>query len=162
MLNERLLSNLNKQINKELYSEYLYLSMAAYSEAEGLDGIASWFKVQAQEEHSHAMKIYEYIYDRGSRVVFEAIEKPQSDFDSIKQLFDMSLEHEKFVTNSINELMDIALEENDHATISFLKWFVDEQVEEEASVEAILDKFKYMKESGIGLLMLNKELAARK
>lgn len=162
MLSERLLSNLNKQINKELFSEYLYLSMAAFADSEGLPGTANWFKAQAQEEHTHAMKIYEYIYDRGGRVILDAIEKPKTDFHSIKELFEMSLEHEKFVTASINELMDIALSDNDHASVSFLKWFVDEQVEEEASVNAILDKFIYMKESGIGLLMLDRELSARK
>lgn len=161
MLSEKLLSNLNKQINKELYSEYLYLSMATYADSVGLEGIAKWFKKQAQEEHEHAMKLYDYIYDQGARVILEAIEKPKNDFNSIRELFELSLEHEKFVTASINELMDIAKEDNDHASVSFLQWFVDEQVEEEASVNAILDKFTYMKESGIGLLMLDKQLATR-
>ncbi len=162
MISKNLAKELNKQINKELYSEYLYLSMATYADDQGLSGIANWFKAQGQEEHSHAMKIYEYLYDQGKRVILDTIEKPRADFDSIKQLFDLSLEHEKYVTSSINELMDLAIKDNDHATVSFLQWFVGEQVEEEASVNAILDKFTYMKESGIGLIMLDKELSARK
>ena len=135
--------------------------MAAYADYNGLPGIANWFKKQASEEHSHALKIYDFIYDKGGRVTLEAIDKPKTDFSSIKQLFEMSFEHEKYVTASINELMDIAISENDHSVTNFLRWFVEEQVEEEASVNAILDKFAYMKTDGMGMLMLDRELSER-
>ena len=161
MFSKSMEKELNKQINKEFYSEYLYLSMAAYAESVGLPGIGQWFKAQAMEEHSHGMKIYGFIYDMGGKVVLEAIEKPKADFSSIKELFELSLQHEQFVTSSIHKLVDLAIKEKDHATNSFLRWFVDEQVEEEASVNAILDKLNYMKDSGIAMIMLDRELGAR-
>jgi ferritin len=161
MLTEKMERELNSQINKEFYSEYLYLSMASYADKIGLAGIAKWFKAQAAEEHTHGMKLYDFIYDMGGTVVIEGIEKPQSEFESVKELFDLSLKHEKFVTSSIHKLVDLAIAENDHATNSFLRWFVDEQVEEEATVNAILDKLSYMKDSGIAMIMLDRELGAR-
>lgn len=161
MLNKKVEKELNSQINKELYSSYLYLSMAAYAEVQGFDGIAHWFELQAGEEKDHAMKIYSYVHERNGRVILEAIEKPQTEYKSIKELFELALGHEEYVTDSINKLVDLAIKEKDHATFSFLQWFVDEQVEEEASVNAILDKFKIMGDKGMGMLMLNKELGSR-
>ncbi len=159
MLSKKMEKDLNAQINKEFYSEYLYLSMATFAESQGLPGIAGWFKKQAAEEHTHGMKIYNYIFERGGKVVLDQIDKPQTDFDSIKQLFELSLKHEEFVTASINKLVDLAIKESDHASRSFLNWFVDEQVEEEASINAILDRFKYIKEGMI--IFLDKELGSR-
>lgn len=161
MLSEKLQNAFNEQINKELYSEYLYLSMAAYCYANDLDGIANFFMVQTQEEHFHAMKIFNFINDRNGRVALKPIQGPQVEFNSIIDVFEKTLEHEKFVTASINNLMDIAIKENDHAAASFLKWFVDEQVEEEAMVNKILSKLKLIGGEGQGLLMLDAELAAR-
>lgn len=162
MFSEKLEKELNNQINKEFYAQYLYLSMAAYAESIGLEGIAHWFKAQSAEEYTHAMKIYGFINEKGGRVVLDAIKKPKQDFKSVKQLFELALEHEKFVTDSINKLVEMAMKEKEHSTVSFLTWFVDEQVEEEASVNNILDRFKYIGESGIGLMYLNRELANRK
>lgn len=152
---------LNSQINKEFFSAYLYLSMATFADAIGLDGIAHWFKLQAEEENEHGMKIYEYVFEKGGNVVLEAIEQPQTKFSSVNQLFELALEHEQFVTKSINNLVDLAISEKDHSTFNFLQWFVEEQVEEEASVTEILDKLKFVGEQGPGMLMINKELKER-
>ncbi len=162
MFNEKIEKQLNIQINKELYAQYLYLSMAAYAESVGLPGVANWFRTQSEEEYTHAMKIYTFINEKGGRVILEALKKPKNDFKSIKQLFELALEHEQYVTDAINKLVELATKEKEHSTVSFLQWFVDEQVEEEASVNEILDKFKYISESGMGMLFLDKELANRK
>lgn len=162
MLSQKLEKELNGQINKELYAQYLYLSMAAYADSIGLEGIARWFRAQSEEEYTHAMKIYDFINEKGGRVILEAIKKPKNDFKSIKQLFELALEHEELVTASINNLVELAMKEKEHSTVSFLQWFVDEQVEEEASVNAILDKFKYFDEKGMGMIFLDKELGSRK
>jgi len=161
MLSMRLQEALNEQINKELYSEYIYLSMEAYMRSIDLDGIANFFAVQTQEEHFHAMKFYNFIIDRGGKVVLKKIDDPPVDFKSVVDVFEQTLEHEKFVTKSINDLMDVAVKENDHAASSFLKWYVDEQVEEEANVTRILSKLKLIGGEGHGLLMIDQELAAR-
>ncbi len=161
MIPKKIEDAVNLQINKELFSEYLYLSMATWFAAEGLDGFENFFIVQAQEERFHAMKFYNFIKERGGRVILKKLEDPKTDFTSIREVFELSLEHEKFISNSINEIMDLAIKENDHATKSFLNWYVDEQVEEEASMQAVLDKLKYIGEKGHGVLMLDKEMAAR-
>ncbi len=161
MISPKLQDAINSQINKELFSEYLYLSMAAYSESENFDGIANHFHVQAQEEHFHAMKFFGYLNERGGRVKLMPIEGPQVDFKSFEEIFDLTLKHEQFVTKSINDIMDLAIKENDHATKSFLQWFIDEQVEEEASAEKLLHKVKMISGHPHGLFMLDKELAAR-
>jgi ferritin len=152
---------LNLQINKEFNAQYIYLSMSAYAESIGLNGIAHWFRLQSEEEYTHAMKIYDFVNERGGRVVLDEIKKPKQDFKSAKQLFELALEHEEYVTDSINKLVDLANKEKDHATISFLNWFVDEQVEEESSVNNILNKFQYIDENRSGLYMLDRELANR-
>jgi len=161
MLNDNIEEALNDQVNKELYSAYLYQAMGAQAEFDGFEGIASWMSVQAEEEVFHAKKIYNFINEKGGRVELESIEKPPVDFDSVQAMFEGALEHEQFVTKSINELVDLAQEENDHATEIFLQWFVEEQVEEEDSVESILDKLELIGDSGQGLLMFDKELGQR-
>ena len=161
MLSEKMVMKLNYQINRELYSAYLYLSMASYADSEGLSGFANWFKIQAKEEEYHAEKMYNYVNQQGRRVVLEAIEQPQTDFTSMVGLFEQTLKHEKEVTSLINGLVKLAREENDYATESFLQWYVTEQVEEEANPAEMIQKLKYVGKDGRGLLMLDKELAAR-
>lgn len=161
MIDKKLEKQINYQINRELYSEYLYLAMSAYLESKGLEGMANFMKVQAEEEHFHAMKFFNYLNERGGRVELEAIEKPPVNFDSPLAVFEESLKHEKLVTSLINKLMDTAIAVNDHAARSFLNWYVDEQVEEEASFEAILDKMELVGGKGHGILMLDKDLGAR-
>ncbi len=162
MLNDELLEALNKQLNAELYSAYLYLSMAAYFDYKGLKGFAHWMKKQAEEELEHAMKFYEYINDRGGRVVLDKIEKPPTDWDSVKQVFEHAYQHEKNVTESINKLVDLARKHDDKPTEVFLNWFVQEQVEEEKSFAEMLQLLEYTKETPQAILMLNAHLAQRK
>ena len=161
MLSEKMETALNQQLNRELYSAYLYLSMAAYSTSLGLQGCAKWFTVQAQEEVTHAMKFYNYIHQQGRKVTLEAIEAPQKDFDSITEAFNMTLEHEKLVTSLINKLVELAKKENDVATEIFLQWFITEQVEEESSASEIVQKFELGGDKGGPLLMIDSELAQR-
>jgi ferritin len=161
MLSQKLQDAFNAQINKELYSEYLYLSMAAYCFTLDLDGFANYFMVQTQEEHFHAMKMFNFVNERGGKVILKQIDGPETEFKSVIDVYEKTYEHEQFVTKSINELMDVAMKENDHAAASFLKWFIDEQVEEEATVSKILAKLKLIGGEGHGMLMLDTELAAR-
>ena len=161
MLDERMEETLNFQFNRELYSGYLYLAMAAYFEDQDLSGFANWMRIQAQEELSHAMKFYDYLVQRGSRVLLAEIEEPQSEWDSPVAAFEHVYEHEQMVTGLINDLVDLALELSDHATNNFLQWFVAEQVEEEESASGVLQKVKLTGESGSGLYMLDQELGQR-
>ncbi len=161
MINEKMAKALNEQINKEFYSSYLYLQMAAYFEDMGLKGFANWMRVQAQEENSHAHKFYDYLVDRGGKVVLEAIEKPNNDFKSVLDVFEKTLEHEIYVTSLINNLMDVAEEVKDRASLSFLKWFIDEQVEEESNCEDIIAQLKIVDCSGDALFMMDREMAQR-
>jgi len=161
MLSKRMTEALNEQINKEIYSAYLYLSMSAYSTFIGLKGFANWFMVQYQEEMTHAMKIYDYINDQGGQVKLLAIEQPPTEFGSPLEMFEKTLEHEKFVTKRINDLVDLAIKEKDHASNIFLQWFVTEQIEEEANDNEIISKLKLVGKEGNGLFMIDKELAAR-
>ena len=161
MISKKLEAAINEQINKELFSEYYYLSMASYFSSVGLDGFENFFLVQGEEERFHAMKMYHFVNERGGRVILSQIDTPKTEFASSLEVFQLAYEHEQFVTKLINDLMDLAISENDHAAKSFLNWFVDEQVEEEASMESIVSKLKLIDGKGNGLLMLNKELAAR-
>jgi ferritin len=161
MLNKKIEDALNKQINAELYSSYLYLSMQAYFESENLGGFANWMGVQMQEELSHALKIFNFVNERSGRVLLKAIDQPQTEWKSPLDVFDETLKHEQKVTGMINKLTDLAISEKDHATASFLKWFVDEQVEEEASANKILQQLVMIKGSTGGLFMLDKELGKR-
>ncbi|MCD6379589.1 ferritin [bacterium] len=161
MLSDKMIEALNEQINKEIYSAYLYLSMSSYSESQGLKGFANWYFVQQQEEIDHAMRIYNYIQEQSARVKLKAIDQPQADFGTPMEMVKKTLEHEKFVTSLINNLMNLAIEENDHASRIFLQWFISEQIEEESSVNEILDKLKLAGEKGNALFMIDKELMAR-
>lgn len=161
MIKQRVAEAINKQINAELYSAYLYLSMAAYFEEENLGGFANWMRVQFEEEQFHGLKLFNYLNERGGRVTLEAIEKPRSSWGSITEVFEETLEHERHVTSLINNLMDIALEESDHATASFLRWYIDEQVEEESAAESILTQLKFIGGQGNAILMLDREFGAR-
>ncbi|QZT37938.1 ferritin [Halosquirtibacter xylanolyticus] len=161
MIKEAVAKSINDQINKEYYSSYLYLSMSAFFESEGLKGFANWMRIQAKEEADHADKFFDYLNDRGGRVMLRAIDQVPTEFGSVLEVFEQVLEHEEFVTESVNNMMDIAIKENDHATKSFLQWFVDEQVEEEATVGDIINNLKLIKGDGQGILMMDRELGAR-
>lgn len=160
MLKENMDKALNGQVNAELYSSYLYLSMEAYFEDKGLGGFAHWMRVQAQEELFHAMRIYDHIGERGGRVVLDQIKAPPKEWDSPLAVFEAVYGHEQLVTGLINKLVDLAIEEKDHATNNFLQWFVKEQVEEEATASEIVEKLKLASE-GNGLFMMDKELGQR-
>lgn len=162
MLKEAVEKSLNDQINAEFHSAYLYLSMSAYFEHNGLAGFANWMKVQFEEEQTHAMKFFHYVNERGGMVKLAPIPEVPVGFDGVIDVFEKTLEHEQMVTGRINDLMDIAIDERDHATKSFLQWFIDEQVEEEAGVEEILNNLKLINGDGQGLLMMDREMATRK
>ena len=161
MINEKLEKAFNVQINKEFYSEYLYLSMQAYFERLNLKGFVNWMSVQVQEERAHAMGMFDYLNQRGGNVQLEAIEKPQTDWKSPLDVFEQVLKHEEYVTSSINELMDVAEETKDRAAMSFLNWYLKEQVEEEDNVGNVLATLKLIGDDKKALLMLDKELATR-
>lgn len=161
MIKDRILKALNSQLNAELYSSYLYLSMEAYFESIELPGFGNWMRIQAQEELAHAMKFYDYIVRRGGRVKLPSIEEPPSEWESPEAVFDHVYKHEQKVTGLINSLMDLSIDESDHATSNFLQWFVAEQVEEEESASGVLQKIKLAGESKSGLFMLDNELAQR-
>lgn len=161
MISERLLKELNKQINFEFYSAHIYLAMAAYCAAEDFDGIANFFTVQAEEEKFHAMKFYNYVNEMNGRVILEGMPDPQVEYKSILDAFKVSLAHEKIVTSKIYNLTDIATEEREHATISLLKWFIDEQVEEEANFSGLIKKLERIKDDPTSLYLLDEQLAAR-
>ncbi len=163
MLSKKMQDALNGQINKEMYSAYLYMAMSAKATDMGLDGFASWFMVQYHEEMFHAMKFYEYVFDRDGRVELLKLEQPPKEFSSIKEMFEKTLEHEQFITKSINELVDLSISEKDHATNNFLQWYVAEQVEEEKNDHEILNKIELLSDSakGPGIYMLDKEMGAR-
>jgi len=163
MIKEKMLEPLNKQVNWEMYSSYFYLSMSAYFESLGFKGFANWMRVQAEEELFHAMKIYDYIVSRGGRITLLQIDQPQAEWTSPLKVFEDVLAHEQKVTGLINGLVDLAIQEKDHATWSMLQWFVNEQVEEESNAEEIVQKMRMVsEEKGVGLLyMLDKEMATR-
>lgn len=161
MLDERMEEALNYQLNRELYSGYLYLAMAAYFDDQDLPGFANWMRIQAQEELSHAMKFYDYLVRRGGRAVMDAIEAPENEWESAVAVFEQVYQHEQMVTGLIHKLVDLALEISDHATNNFLQWFVAEQVEEEESSSGVLHKVKMASQSRSGLYMLDQELGQR-
>jgi ferritin len=161
MLPDKIQKALNDQVNAELYSAYLYLSMNAYFKSSGLDGFANWMSQQAHEETQHALKFYDFIHQRGGRVALTQIEAPPSQWDSPLAVFEATLQHEQKVTGLISELVDLAQAERDHATVIFLEWFVSEQVEEEESVGAVLDQLKLLGDDRSGLFMIDRELAQR-
>ncbi len=161
MIKEKIQDALNKQINAELYSSYLYLSMSAYFESINLKGCANWMRVQTQEELVHTMKFYDYLIERGGKVLLSSIESPPTEWPSPLAIFENAYQHEQKVTGLINELVDLAIAEKDHATNNFLQWFVSEQVEEEASADEVVQKIKLMGDARGGIFMLDRELAQR-
>lgn len=161
MISQKMRDALNEQVNAELYSAYMYLSMSAYFSSANLPGFASWMKIQAQEETGHAMKIYDFIIERAGRATLKAIEAPPAQWKSPLDAFEATFKHEQKVTGLINNLVDLAIEEKDHATKGFLQWFVDEQVEEEASADAIVQQLKLIKEAPGALFMINNQLGQR-
>jgi ferritin len=161
MLSKKMQEALDEQINAELYSAYLYLSMAAYFESLNLAGFANWMQVQAQEETSHAMKFYGYVHERGGRVTLQAIAQPETEWASVSAVFEATYKHEQNVTARINDLVDLAIKEKDHATNSFLQWYVDEQVEEEKSADEIVQKLRQIGDAPSPLFMLDNELGKR-
>jgi ferritin len=161
MLNPKVSTALNQQINAELFSEYLYLSMAAHFESESLKGMANWMRIQAGEERMHAMKFYQFILDRGGKVTLTAIDAPKTSWASPLEVFKEAYAHEIKVTGLINSLATLAIEEKDHATHQFLNWFVNEQVEEESNAQTIVDRLKLVGDNGLAIYMLDQELATR-
>ncbi|HUV64090.1 MAG TPA: ferritin [Sedimentisphaerales bacterium] len=161
MINKKMEEALNGQVNAELYSAYLYLSMESYFKSLNLNGFANWMRVQTQEEIVHATKIYDFINERGGRAILKAIEGPTTTWDSPRAVFEAAYKHEQKVTGLINDLVDLAIKEKDHASNTFLQWFVNEQVEEEASADQIVQQLKMMESAPGGLFMLDRELAQR-
>ena len=161
MLKKKMLKALNDQINAELYSSYLYLSMESYFQSVSLSGFAGWMRAQVQEELFHGMKLYDYVNERGGKVILDTIAKPDSSWKTPLVAFEHILKHEQMVTSMINDLMDLAIAEQDHATKIFLQWFVSEQVEEEASVGEVVDKLQLIKNDSSGLFFLDAELGKR-
>lgn len=161
MIKKEVLEAINEQINAEAYSAYMYLSMAAYFEDMGLSGFANWMKVQFQEESAHSIKFFNYLTERGGRVSLKAIAQVPVDFNGVVDVFEKTLAHEMHVTSLINNLIDVSIKSSDHASQSFLKWFIDEQVEEEANVEKILQTLKLINGQGNGIFMMDRELGQR-
>ena len=161
MLKKKMLKGMNDQINAEMFSSYLYLSMESYFQSISLRGFAAWMRVQAQEEMVHAMKFYDFVNERGGKVTLEAIAKPESTWASPLAAFEAALAHEQHVTSLINDLVDLAISEKDHASNIFLQWFVSEQVEEESSAGEVVDRLKLIKDNTSGLFMMDAELGRR-
>jgi len=161
MIDQKMEDALNEQINWELYSSYLYLSMSAYFESVNLKGFSNWMRVQSMEELTHFKRFYDYLLNRGGRVKMKEIPAPPVEWKSPVNVFEEVLKHETEVSRRINTLIDLASELKDHATVSFLKWFVDEQVEEEASTHDIIESLKLTSDNPSGLFMIDRELNQR-
>ncbi len=161
MIGTKMQKALNGQLNAELYSAYLYLSMAAYFESTNLSGMANWMRVQTQEEQFHAMKLFNYILERSGKVTLDAIGAPPTEWDSPLSVFKSGLKHEQKVTGLINDLVYLAREEKDNASEIFLQWFVNEQVEEEDNAGTIVGQLEFIKDSPEALFMMDKDLALR-
>lgn len=161
MINDKVGQILNVQINKEFYSAYLYLSMSAYFSDIGLLGFANWMRIQAQEEQAHGMLIYDFLIDRGWKITLSAVETPTNDWKNPLQVLEEVLKHEVYVTGLINNIVSVAEEAKDRATMSYMNWFVDEQVEEESNAQDIISKLKLIGDDKSALYLLDKDLAAR-
>ena len=159
MINKTVQEAINSQIQKETYSAYLYLAMAADCEAKNLKGFSTWLRIQYEEEMSHALKLFDYLLERGGTVALQSIQAPPAEFGTPLQMFEKVLEHEQYVTASINKLYEIALENKDYATQIFLQWYINEQVEEEASASEVLEKIRMVGDRG--LVYIDKELGKR-
>ncbi len=161
MIGTKMQKALNGQVNAELYSAYLYLSMAAHFESTNFSGMANWMRIQVQEEQFHAMKLFNYILERGGKVTLGPIEAPPNDWDSPLAVFEATLKHEQKVTGLINDLVYLAREEKDNASEIFLQWFVNEQVEEEDNASTIVGQLELIKDSPEALFMMDKDLSQR-
>ena len=161
MINEKLEKEFNVQINKELYSEYLYLAMKTYFMEQNLMGFVNWFDVQVQEEHAHAMGMFNYLNERGGKIELLPIDKPEFSGKTPLEIFEEVLKHEQYVTSRINTVYDVAEEVRDRAAMKFLDWYIDEQVEEEASVDGVLSTLRLIGDDKKALLLLDKDLATR-
>ena len=161
MISKKMEAALNKQINNEIYSAYLYLAMSANATTMGFKGTASWFMVQAKEEMTHAMKFYGYLIDQLAVVSLQAVEQPPARFKSVLDMFEQALNHEKTVTKAIWELVDLAVKENDHASAIVLQWFVTEQVEEESNASEVIAQLKMIGSSSGSLFMIDPQLSKR-
>ena len=161
MLNPKIQDAFNKQINAELFSSYLYLSMAGYFEAESFKGMAHWMRIQAAEENRHAMRFFDFINDRGGRVTLAQIEAPKTQWNSPLDAFQDAYKHELKISGLINDLMNLAAVEKDGAGHDFLEWFVREQVEEEAAAQLIVDQLKLVGDQGVGLYLIDQQLGQR-
>jgi ferritin len=161
MLSKTVYTALNKQMNTELFSAFLYLNMSSAANEMGFKGVASWFNVQYQEEMVHFMKFYTYINSQGEQAVVDKMAKPGSSFPNLLVFFQETLKHEQFITKCINELTELSVKEKDHATQIFLQWFITEQIEEEENDREIIGKLKLIGDNGYGQLMLDTELGAR-
>ena len=161
MMDQKIQDAFNRQLNAGIYSSYLYLSMAAYLESQGLKGMANWMLIQAQEENMHAMKFFDFINERGDKVALRQIDAPKTEWTSPLDVFGDTCTHESKVTGLINNLVDLALSEKDHAANAFLQWFVTEQVEEEATAQEIRDKLKLVSDNPVALFMIDQELGQR-
>ena len=161
MLSPAMQNAVNEQINNELYSSYSYLSMSAYLEHVQFTGCAKWMRMQSQEEYGHAMRLYNFLIDRQSRVVLKPIVAPQGDFESVAQVFERALEQEQTVTQQINGLWELAFNEKQFAALVELQWFIQEQVEEEKTAREIVHKFHLVKDDPAALLDMDRELGSR-
>lgn len=161
MISHNLQDAINEQIKYELYSAYMYLAMAAYCSDRNLTGFAKWMRMQAQEEVGHAMRFYDFLIERGGRVVLQPIDQPSAEYGTALDVMERSLEHERFVTSRIDALYDLALEENDRPAQVQLQWFITEQVEEENSIDEIVQRMKTFGTDGPALLMLDSQLGSR-
>lgn len=161
MLSEKMAAALNRQVNVELQSAYQYLAMSAFFESTDLKGFAHWFRIQYQEERVHALKIYDFIHDRDGKVLLLPLDAPVTDWESATATFEAALENERHNSTKIHELCELAMAERDHASLAFLQWFVNEQVEEESVARDLLQKLKMVADSNAGLFMMDQELAQR-
>lgn len=161
MISKKMQDALNGQVNAELYSAYLYLSMESWCKSKNLNGFANWMRVQTQEEMLHVMKIYDFIDERGGRITLKAIDGPPTEWDSPLAVFEAVYEHEQKVSGLINSLVDLAIKEKDHATNTFLQWFVSEQVEEEASADQVVQQLKMIGDAPGGIFLFDRELGQR-
>ncbi len=161
MISEKMQEALNEQVNREFFSAYMYLAMSSYCNTLGLPGFAYWMRMQYEEENMHVTKMYDYIQDQGGEVHLKAIEEPERNYGTPLEIFEETLKHEQYVTSLINNLMDLAVEERDYATQTFLQWYVTEQVEEEANVNDILAPLRMVGDDKGGLMMIDQQLAGR-
>ena len=161
MIRKSIQDAINDQINKELYSSYLYLAMSTYYAESNLSGFASWMKVQNSGRSAHAMKFYGYVIERNGHVELETIEKPHAKFKSPADVFKQVLEHEQKVTGMINKLYELAVKEKDYPTQIMLEWFITEQLEEEKNAGDVLEQLKMIGDSPVSLIMMDRQLAAR-